>query len=101
MPLPDSLSQRIELYRQTGRIRTQAGELFTDMSWFYIFEGLGLRPERYDPLVDLVSGEQLRALLASLAQSVDALTKAAPSHDSYFATATTRGAASPAGSTAR
>ena len=101
MPLPDSLSQRIELYRQTGRIRTQAGELFTDMSWFYIFEGLGLRPERYDPLVDLVSGEQLRALLASLAQSVDALTKAAPSHDSYFATATNPGAASAAGSTAR
>jgi tryptophan 7-halogenase len=85
MKLPDSLSQRIELYRRTGRIRPQAGELFTDMSWFYIFEGMGVRPERYDPLMDIVSREQLRDLLASLAQSVASLTQAAPSHDSYFA----------------
>src|ERR1022692_1578314 len=88
MKLPDSLSQRIEPYRRTGRIRPQAGELFTDMSWFYIFEGMGVRPERYDPLIDIVSREQLRDLLASLAQSVASLTQAAPSHDSYFAATT-------------
>jgi|CZKO01.1.fsa_nt_gi tryptophan halogenase len=88
MKLPDSLSQRIELYRRTGRIRPQAGELFTDMSWFYIFEGMGVRPERYDPLIDIVSREQLRDLLASLSQSVASLTQAAPSHDSYFAATT-------------
>jgi tryptophan halogenase len=84
MKLPDSLTQRIELYRRTGRIRPQPGELFTDMSWFYIFEGMGVRPDRYDPLMDVVSREQLRELLASLSQSIAALTGAAPSHDSYF-----------------
>jgi tryptophan halogenase len=84
MPLPESLSQRIELYRRVGRIRPQPRELFTDMSWFYIFEGMGMRPERYDPLVDLASIEQLRDLLGALAQSVAALTATAPSHDSYF-----------------
>jgi len=36
----------------------------------------------------VVSREQLRALLASLSQSIASLTRAAPSHDSYF-TATT------------
>ena len=41
MALPESLQERIELYRRTGRIRPQAGELFTDLSWFYIFEGMG------------------------------------------------------------
>jgi tryptophan halogenase len=85
MALPDSLSQRIELYRRTGRIRPQAGELFTDASWFYIFEGMGVRPERHDPLVDLVSREQLHALMGALSQSIAALTQAAPTHDSYFA----------------
>ena len=39
MKLPDSLAQRIELYRCTGRVRVKAGELFSDLSWFYIFEG--------------------------------------------------------------
>jgi len=85
MKLPDSLSQRIELYRRTGRIRPDARELFTDMSWFYIFEGMGIRPDRYDPLMDIVSREQLGKLLHDLSKSVAALTAAAPSHDSYFA----------------
>jgi tryptophan halogenase len=90
MKLPESLSQRIELYRRTGRIRPDARELFTDMSWFYIFEGMGIRPERYDPLIDIVSREQLGKLLGDLAKSVAALTAAAPSHDSYFAAASPR-----------
>ena len=36
--LLDSVLSGIELYRATGRIRTRPGELFTDLSWFYIFE---------------------------------------------------------------
>jgi len=84
MPLPDSLTERIELYRHTGRVRPKAGELFTDMSWFYVFDGMGVKPERYDPLLDMVTGEQLRALFGSLSQSIAALTQAAPAHDSYF-----------------
>ena len=57
------------------------------MSWFYIFEGMGVKPERYDPLMDTVTQEQMRTLFGSLSQSIAALTRAAPSHDSYFSTA--------------
>jgi tryptophan halogenase len=85
MAIPDSLRQRIELYRRTGRIRLRAGELFTDLSWFYIFEGLGLRPDAYDPLLDVVTVSQLTEILGSMANSTTALINAAPSHDSYFA----------------
>jgi tryptophan 7-halogenase len=84
MPLPDTLRSRIELYRRTGRIRCRAGELFTDMSWFYIFEGLGLRPDAYDPLMDVVALDKLREILASMAASTATLIRSAPSHDSYF-----------------
>jgi tryptophan halogenase len=84
MKLPDSLTQRIELYRHAGRLRIKAGELFTDLSWFYIFEGMGVRPETYDPLMDVASAAQLRDIFSSLAQETDAAARAAPSHDSYF-----------------
>ena len=84
MIIPDSLRERIELYRATGRIRVRAGELFTDLSWFYIFEGLGVRPLSYDPLLDVVGISQLREILGSLAASTAAAARAAPSHDSYF-----------------
>jgi tryptophan halogenase len=87
MTLPDSLQQRIEVYRRTGRVRWRAGELFTDMSWFYIFEGLGVRPDAYDPLLDVVSTDKLKEILAAMAHSTAALRRAAPLHDSYFAPA--------------
>jgi tryptophan halogenase len=84
MRIPDSLAQRIELYRRTGRIRIKAGELFSDLSWFYIFEGMGVTPASYDPLMDVVRDEQLRDILARLAQSTAAAVDPARSHDSYF-----------------
>jgi tryptophan halogenase len=85
MRIPDSLSQRIETYRRTGRIRPKAGELFTDLSWFYIFEGMGVQPESYDPLMDIVKTDQLRDILAQFAQATAAALKSAPTHDSHFA----------------
>ena len=95
MAIPDSLRQRIELYRRTGRIRPNAGELFTDLSWFYIFEGSGLRPDAYDPLLDVVTVKQLSEILGVMGNATKALVDQAPSHDSYFAprAATSRRAA--------
>ena len=84
MSIPDSLRERIELYRATGRIRVRSGELFTDLSWFYIFEGLGVRPASYDPLLDVVGIGQLRDILASLAATTAAAARTAAPHDSYF-----------------
>jgi tryptophan 7-halogenase len=84
MKLPDSLVRRMELYKRTGRLRPKAGELFTDLSWFYIFEGIGVTPETYDPLMDVVTMPQLREILGSMAQSTAQAAVGAPSHDSYF-----------------
>ncbi len=85
MPIPETLRDRIELYRRTGRIRCRAGDLFTDLSWFYIFEGLGVRPESYDPLVDVVPPNRLGEILSSLSNATAAAVKSSPLHDSYFA----------------
>jgi tryptophan halogenase len=85
MTLPDSLIERLELYRGTGRLRPKAGELFTDLSWFYILDGMGVQPSAYDPLADVVAEGQWREILAHLARATRAAASAAPSHDSYFA----------------
>jgi tryptophan 7-halogenase len=87
MKLPDSLSQRIELYRRTGRIRPEARELFTDLSWFYIFEGLGIQPASYDPLVAGPNFAQVLELMRAMSNQVAQDLRNAPSHDSYFASA--------------
>jgi tryptophan 7-halogenase len=85
MKLPPSLLQRIELYRGTGRIRPKPRELFTDLSWFYIFQGLGLRPASYDPLVAGSNFPQVLEIMQALRLQIAQELRAAPSHDSYFA----------------
>ncbi len=101
MKLPDSLTERIELFKGTGRIRPKAGELFTDLSWFYIFEGMGVQPASYDPLLDVVDMAQLRHMLGELAEMNSAAARAAPSHDSYFTAKTTAASAQTAESGVR
>ncbi|HEV7607614.1 MAG TPA: tryptophan halogenase family protein [Steroidobacteraceae bacterium] len=87
LALPDTLAQRIEMYRATGRIMQQRLELFTDLDWFWIFEGMGITPRDYDPLVDTVDFEQVKRLMLAISQKVSADAAAAPTHDSFFAVA--------------
>jgi len=84
MTLPDSLAERIERYKATGRVRPKPGELFTDLSWFYIFEGMGVRPDAYDPLMDVVSTGRVANIMAGLAKEHAAAVAVAKSHDSHF-----------------
>jgi tryptophan halogenase len=58
--------------------------LFSDVSWFYILDGMGVTPDTCDPLMDVVKDAQLRDILARLAQSTASVVDPAPSHDSYF-----------------
>jgi tryptophan 7-halogenase len=90
MSLPDSLTQRIEQYRATGRIVQRGPEVFTDLDWFWVFEGMGVTPRDYDPLVDTVDFEQVKRVMLAISQKVVADTGAAPTHDSFFAAANAR-----------
>jgi tryptophan halogenase len=84
MSIPASLGERIELYRGTGRVRTRPGELFTDLSWFYILDGLGIEPAAYDPLIDAVDPGSPAAALQTLRAQLSDEVRRAPLHDSFF-----------------
>jgi tryptophan halogenase len=82
--LPDSLQAKIDLYRGSGRIGTKPRDLFTDLSWFYIFDGMGVRPAAYDPLMDAAPRGRLAHVLGELARDHATALAASRSHDSYF-----------------
>jgi tryptophan halogenase len=98
MKLPNSLLRRIELYQGTGRIRPRAKELFTDLSWFYIFHGLGVQPQAYDPLVAGPNFAQVLEIMQTLRKQAAQELANAPSHDSYFAGGAAAAAPASAGS---
>jgi tryptophan halogenase len=94
--LPDSLVERLELYRHTGRIFPKRHEVFVELSWFFVMEGMGLRPEYYDPLTDASDWAQVKQAMQGMRQRIAADVAAAPTHDSFFpdipqATAPARG----------
>jgi tryptophan 7-halogenase len=95
--LPNCLLKRIELYRGTGRIRPKPRELFTDLSWFHISEGLGVQPASYDPLVARSNFPQMLEIMQAMRNQIAHDVRHAPMHDSYFAV----GAAAPAPGTLR
>ena len=80
-PMPDSLLERVEIYRATGRIRPRPGELFSDLSWFYVLEGMGVRPRAHDPLLDSVPPAQFAEMLTRMAQDTAAACRHAGAHD--------------------
>ncbi len=84
MSIPDSLAERIDLYRRTGRIFQQRYELFSDLSWFFVLDGMGIRPHDYSPLVDTVDFEQVKRVMGEIRSRVAADVARAPTHDSFF-----------------
>jgi tryptophan halogenase len=84
LQLPDDLVARIDLYRRTGRIYAKRYELFVEWSWFFVMDGMGIRPRDYDPLVDAYDFAQVKRVIDEVRSRIAADVAAVPSHDSFF-----------------
>ncbi|RZI55755.1 MAG: tryptophan 7-halogenase, partial [Zymomonas sp.] len=50
MTIPDTLTQKIELFRETGRVFRKNEELFAENSWIQVMMGQGIMPASYHPV---------------------------------------------------
>jgi len=50
MSIPDSLRDRIELFRDTGKVYREQDELFAEVAWVQIMIGQGVLPADYHPM---------------------------------------------------
>ena len=85
MDIPDSLAEKINLFRTSGRILRFNDELFTELGWLQVMWGQGLRPEGYSPLADLLSNEQLKEFLDLAARHARHVADQMPLHQQYIA----------------
>jgi len=83
--LPDSLQERIELFRGYGRIFRDASELFTVQSWLHLFVGQELQPSAYDPIAATLSCQQAEKALNDIHSVVARCAAMMPSHESFIA----------------
>jgi len=82
--LPDSLRARIELYSEAGLIRPHPRDLFTEPSWFYVLDGMGLVPRTTDRMLDVLDPARLSAMLQQIRRDTLAGAAQAVAHADLF-----------------
>ena len=86
MAIPESLEERIRIYRATGRVFREANELFTKTSWLAIMDGQGLGADSYDPLAGAIPFEDAKARLSHIAAVTAAAVARMPAHEEFIRT---------------
>lgn len=85
MEIPDSLAQKIELFRETGRVFRKNDELFAENSWVQVMMGQGIEPQSYHPVTTKLSDDELDRLLGMIRQQVADTVAKLPDHHAYVA----------------
>ena len=85
MELPDTLAEKIALFREAGLFMREEDELFLDDSWGQVMIGQGIVPESWSPLADNVPGEDIGPFLDSLAKSYRVKAESLPTHREFVA----------------
>ena len=80
MSVPDSLTQKIELFRHSGHVEQYRDGLFSPPSWVTVFIGQGLLPEAYHPLAEATPIEHVREELAAIETLVADTVAQLPDH---------------------
>ena len=85
MELPESLKERIELFRSYGRIVIDKDELFTAQSWLYLLMGQGVEPSGYDPLADRLTPQGAQKALDEIRSVIARCAASMPAHQDFIA----------------
>jgi len=85
MAIPETLEQKIELFRETGRVFRKNEELFAESSWIQVMMGQGIMPQSYHPVAAKLRQEELDHFLSSLRDMVARTVAGLPSHQDYVA----------------
>ena len=85
MEVPESLTRRIALFRNRGRVFRRDDELFAETSWIAVMLGQGITPSGWDPLADALNPDQLAAMLDRVRSTFRRAAEGMPDHAAYLA----------------
>jgi len=83
MPIPDTLEQKIELFREAGLVFRKNEELFVENSWVQVMMGQGIMPQTHHPIAEKLNDEELARFLATIRDTVAKAVKSLPEHEAY------------------
>ena len=82
---PESLRERVELFKSSAVLRDGVDDMFRAPSWQSVMEGMGIRPVRYQQLVDAAPYAVIQQTLDQSAPILKAQVAGLPSHGEFLA----------------
>jgi tryptophan halogenase len=84
MSIPDSLADRLELFRARGLVPQYREGMFMDASWLAVLLGQRVMPRRHDPAADRLALPELAERLAAISGEYAAAIATMPHHAAYL-----------------
>lgn len=84
MPIPDSLQEYIEAFREIAHVPRNINGLFLPPSWVAVLLGQGETPKNFQSLVNIHSRELLRDELQKIKHSIYQAAQSFPDHQSIL-----------------
>jgi len=85
MAIPETLRQKMELFRARGKVVRVDNELFSEVGWTQVFEGQNMPVNAYNPLVDVQSEADIADYLDSVRGVIAKCVSVMPTHEEYIA----------------
>ncbi len=84
MPVPESLTEKVELFRQNGQIFREDDELFTETSWAAVMMGQGIKMGGHNAMADAVKEPTTRREIDEMEKSIQFVVQHMPMHGEYL-----------------
>ncbi|QIK79901.1 tryptophan 7-halogenase [Sphingomonas piscis] len=84
MPIPDTLAERIAIFRENGRLYRHDNELFSETSWLAVMNGQGIVPARHHPVADVLPDEELDSRMTRIARAMSSNVERMPTHQQFI-----------------
>ena len=86
MRVPDSLTEKIELFRHNGQIFREEDELFTETSWAAVMMGQGIMMGGHNAMVNGLPEPKTANEIDAIEQSIRFVVQHMPAHGDYLKT---------------
>ena len=84
LEIPATLEHKISLFKQTGRVFLDDGDIFRVDSWVQVMLGQGIEPMQHHLIASLMNDEELARFLTAIKQQIEQKVAQLPEHHEFL-----------------
>ncbi len=84
MKIPNSLQRRLDFFKEAGGLMSNEEALFQSTSWYAVFTGMGVIPEKYNSTIDALDYKKLALTMLQGKQGIINYVRQQPSQKEFI-----------------